>query len=195
MFEFDVPLWQWILSQCIALVNLGLVFYAFQVKQKTKTLLLFSLVLSLGVLVNILLENYVPAALLGISAIRNVVYALLEKQKIPQSSVPSISALFVFIGLSVVSLFFTFTGHWFDFIIGAGIVLVTYTSWVRGIHRIRIGQTIMSCIWIVNSIMFQNYIQIITDIIIISSIVLFYVKYLRCKEKPTSAPMQMCCGM
>ncbi|MCL2570286.1 MAG: YgjV family protein [Firmicutes bacterium] len=194
MFEFDVPLWQWILSQVIAVINLGLVFFAFQVKNKTRTLLIFAFVLFLGVWMNVLLENYVPAGMLGVSALRNVAYAWLERRREVWKKA-SVVILFAFILLSAGSLYFTFTGHWFDFVIGGGIILVTYTSWARGIHRIRFGQIIMSCIWIVNSVMFQNYIQIITDIIIIGSIILFYVRYLRAKEKIKVAPLEMCCGM
>jgi len=189
MFEIEVDLWRWILSQALGLISLGLVIYAFQCKSKTRTLICFSIGAFNGTIATILLGNYVGAAIMLILATRNAAFAWLSYKgdKVPKSL--SIVILVFFMVAATIAIYFTRV-WWFDWVLMVLTVFRIYGTWRKGIHWVRLTGYPFCTALIINHIFFSNLMGVIIESFALISITIFYIRYFRSKKKETQPSQQ-----
>jgi len=174
-FEINVDLWQWILSQALGLVGVVLLFITFQAKTKSRMLFLQAIAVLIGAVSTALLENYVLTGLLVFAAVRNFIFLGLDKYEKRVSKLFSYFTLAILLASVVLIVIFTRT-WWYDWVIMVFALLTTQAKWMKGEHLIRITSLMYSIIVIVNHIAFMNLMGLVIDVVIIISIVLFYIK-------------------
>ena len=176
--EFNFDSWQWVASQCLGLVSVFLIFWAFQSKAKSKTLFIQTIAISLGVVANAFLGNYVIAGLLSVQIVRNIAFLFLDKydNKVPKWL--SYFTLVFFLAAVVIVVVFT-RQWWWDWILMVLSMLTVYGRWAKGIHKMRITALLFNSASIPNSIRFNNFMGLVMDIVIILSIIWFYIKRYR----------------
>jgi len=182
MFSFDVPLWQWIVSQVFALVSMALMFYSLQTKSQVRTL--WATVgsnLTLAVSATLLL-NWVLFGILLIGAARDVCYLGLKKARLPLRHPVSIFVLVLFLGLIAVTVTFTHNGWWFNWVMLFTSSFLVIGYWVRNIHWLRASRTLASIALIVNHLHFSNYIGVLMDAMSLVSIAIFYSRKIFAKK-------------
>ena len=95
----------------------------------------------------------------------------------------SVSLLVFFTIANVVTLYLTMA-HPFDWVIIAGRIVGNYAIWSSGIHRAKLlGGLQFSSIMLVNALMFTNVMGVIMEIVIITSILTFYIRLLKNRGK------------
>ncbi|MCL2570157.1 MAG: YgjV family protein [Firmicutes bacterium] len=181
MFNFDVPLWQWIVSQILASIALISIIYAFQSKTKARTMFfvaVFNFLMTFSVM---LLSNWVLVGIYSVAVFRDLVFLWREK-KYPKNTALSYVTLVVFLGASSIIGFFTWD-WWFDtFIIVLGLFVI-FGSWAKGVHLIRISRFVFCIITIINHIIFLNIIGVGIEVFVIVSITVFYIRFIKKKAK------------
>jgi len=174
--DFDVALWRWIFSQVLGVISIVLMFIAFQTKTKKLILFLFTIGIACGVVATAMLGNWVLMGLLALSLVRNIVFLIMDKHQEKISRPLSISVLFIFLIAKIIFVSFTFE-WWLDWLLLAVSLFSTYGKWQKGTHLIRISSITFSALAIVNHVFFSNLTGIAIDIVIITSIIIFYVRF------------------
>ena len=172
-----------VISQVAGFLQILVIIWAFQVKDKKKTLLLYALANILAIITNAFLLNFIIVAVKCVSLFKNSTFAWLQNNREKLTKVVDVCILFLFwvlaFGAVWISRWLTGERHWFDWMI-FGVLLFTYWSeWSRGIHRIRISSLVYYVVIIINAMMFFNVAMIIEAIIISGSIFVFYYRYLK----------------
>ena len=183
MFEIDVPLPLWIISQAIGVVILGLVFWANQIKAKEKTLIVFSVASLLAAVATALIGNYVASAVFLVVTFRNLVFAWLAK---PGNNVPqwlSVGALVFFIIAGTAAIYLTMV-WWFDWVIMGLLAIRVYGTWRSGPHWIRLCGVLMAFAMIVNHAVFLNLMGILAESVILISVFIWYLRFFRDRKTP-----------
>jgi len=183
VFDFNIDLWQWILSQFFALVAMSFMFYSLLTKNKVRTLLAtVASNLSMTVATGLLL-NWVLMSVLIVASFRDMSYLLLKKRKLPLRHPISIATLVLFLALNSTAIVLTRGEWWFNWVLFFTSNFIVFGYWLRSIHWLRISRLIACFAIIVNHLRFDNFIGIVMDTSAIISIAIFYWIYFRRKYK------------
>ena len=185
MPELTVSLPLWIIAQGILFVAIVLQVYAFQVRNKKKTLILAGLFSACTAVSSALLLNWVVFSLMTAAAVRNFVFAYLEHRKTTGKVTPQwvlrLLLVFFFVAFTV-PVVFTHV-WWLDWVLLAATLIIVYGTYANGIHIFRFGFVSFNSFLIVNHIVFFNIVGIIQSVLVISSIAVFYVRVFVKKRK------------
>ena len=185
-FTFDVSLGRWIASQIVGLISLIIVFIAFQSKTKKKTLFFMCIGSACGVIGFALLGNYVMAGIFISVLARNLVFLWLEIRYIKTGKELkkslSLPLLVIFIAMTVVGMWIPFDGWWFDWLLLAASILSLIGKWMKGPHWIKLSVVPWAMFGMYNSFVFRNLMGILIELVVLTSIAMFYVKWLRSKK-------------
>jgi hypothetical protein len=172
-----VPLGLYITSQFFGVLCLISVFAAYQIKDKGKTLLVMILANIFMIACAGFLTDWVGAAMGAVGCTRCGVFFLVEKYRDKITKPYMYLILFALLSLCCVSVYFTYS-YWFDLIMLAAWMLFIYGTWMRGVHLIRITQTLYSITVIIHYIFFMNYLGMANEAAGILSISIFYISKL-----------------
>jgi len=173
-----------IFSQAIGLIILGIVVYAFQTKDKSKTLWLLTGATVLGVVANILLLNWSIIIILAINIFRFPSFAILEKHEDKKELRVVVLVFFLVVTAAAMAIVTVVADlHWFNWILMVGTLLSIYGQWAKGVHLIRITNIVVSTLLIINAVMFMNIMGMLIETFVIISIIVFYVRFFKGKEK------------
>ena len=183
MFDFNVPLWQWILSQVFAFVALSCMFYSLQTKNKVRTLLATVASNLTMAIATALLFNWVLVGVLVVACFRDLAYLGLKKKPFPLKHPLSIATLIFFLGATTTAVLLTRGDWWFNWVLLFTSTFIVFGYWLRNIHWLRISRLIACIALIYNHIHFSNLIGIIMDSSAILSIIIFYIVFVVRKNK------------
>ncbi|MCL2228256.1 MAG: YgjV family protein [Firmicutes bacterium] len=180
-FQIHVPMWVWGISQAVGFVGMVIIFIALQQKSKTRQLYLQSLALVFAVIANSLILNMILVANLSVNVIKNFTYAVLDsrKDKIKNWTKHFFFALFTVLSFTVtflVWLFFRDTWTWLNLIILVSVVVMNYAKVYKSVHWVKWGMFANGWLLLINAFMFANIMGGISSLIIIVSVIVFYIK-------------------
>ena len=192
-FQILVPTWLWWLSQGFGLIGIVLIFIALQQKLKSRQLFLQSLAILFAVISNSMILNMILVATLSINMVKNFVFAVLDVKKDKARKWEKHFYFVLFSILSVVAtfivwLFFSDTWSWFNVALPIGAVAVNYTKAYKNVHWIKWGIFGNSIIAIVNALMFANVMGVVASLIMMVSVIVFYVRSPRKKHGIVGPP-------
>jgi len=189
--DFNNPLW--IISQVFAFVALILSFWAWQVKDKVKLMLLvglFSLFLAASAS---FLENYTLGVLFGLAAVRNFVFCYLDWRASKGRDVRSWLRYFFAAVFAVATITSTVVlvyvvqvktyGAWLEWMICATLIGLIIGNIQKGTHLMRISFIGNRAFNIINHIYFNNVISVIIAVTAISSNLIFYIREIVARHK------------
>jgi len=185
-FRFDDPLW--ITSQVLAFVALILSFWAWQIKEKIRLMIMvgtFSMFLAASAAC---LENYTLGVLFGLAGIRNYVFSYLDwrisKEKFVYKWLPIFFAC-VFVILTVgstVVLVYVFQvptrGAWLEWLICATLIGLIIGNIQTGTNLMRVSFIANRVFNIINHVFFNNIVAVIIAATAIGSNIIFYIRQL-----------------
>ena len=184
--EVNVPLPQWIISQVFAFFALIFSFWAWQVKEKMKVLLLVGIFSMLLAASASLLENYTLGVLFGLAGIRNFTFLYLDWRISKGKNVLRWVQYFfagVFITATVTStvvLVYVFKvptrGAWLEWLICVTLIGLIIGNIQKGTDLMRISFIANRAFNIVNHIYFANIIAVIIAISAIASNIIYYIR-------------------
>ena len=183
MFDFDVELWQWIVSQVFGFFALALMFYSLQTKCKIRTLLATIGSNITFAIATALLTNWVLTGILLVAVFRDFAYIWLDKKGYPKAHPMSLIVLFTFISLTVLVVILTMGDWWYNWLILAGSIFIITGYWTRNIHLIRSSRITHAIIAIINHVVFSNLMGLLLDGASIISIIIFYIFWIDCKRR------------
>ncbi|MCL2847035.1 MAG: YgjV family protein [Firmicutes bacterium] len=184
MFEIEVLLWMFIVSQIFGAINIIIAFIKFQYKEKAKTLRLSAVGNVFKALNYAFLLNWSLAGLKFISIFKNLFFAKTSAGKVKRWKSITGFIIFSLISLSVVFVAWWFTRLWFEWVLLAVVLFANYGKWAKGIHLMRISQFFYRLAMIVNSIFFFfNPTNLIKAVAVIISIMIFYIRILAARKK------------
>lgn len=193
MPQLTVPLPLWITSQVLAVFALICAMWAFQIKSKKLTLLMIAIACVFNSTSSAFINNWVVASMLAVSVIRCFIFAYLEhrKEKGKYVSEKLTFVLMLVFMLATCILVAFFWSWWFDFVLLAASLGTIYGNRAKGIHAMRITCLCYDTLVIVNHIVFFNIVGIIMQILIVSSSIVFYIRYFanKRKQKETLQPL------
>ena len=191
--DVKVPLPLWITSQIFAFFALIFSFWAWQVKEKTKVLLLVGIFSMLLAASASLLENYTLGVLFGLAGIRNFVFFYLDKRVSRGVIVPRWVYLFfagVFITATVAStvvLVYVFQvptrGAWLEWLICITLIGLIVGNIQKGTDLMRVSFIANRVFNIINHVFFANVIAVIIAISAIASNIIYYIRMFFAWEK------------
>ena len=166
----------WGISQAFGLVALGLVFYAFQVKSRVKTLTAVAVGCIFLAISTAILGNWVVTGLLLVAVGRSFTFAWFEKNGKPTKThqYAAVGAMALFITLSIIVVIFTWE-WWFDWLVLAASCLIVWGNWAKGIHPVRIAGAVGGIIHMANHIIFMNIMGTLIELSVLISIIAFYI--------------------
>jgi len=185
-FELPVILPLFIISQIFGLINIGLTIYKYQVKDKAKTLRMSAVGNVFKALNYAFLLNWSIAALKVVSIAKNLTFAKTSKPGAKIKLKYSVALLILFSSLSVAAVFvaFLFNRIWFEWVVLGAVLLSNFGKWKKGIHLLRITAVVYRAVMIINSIFFfLNITNLIKGIIVIGTIIVFYIRFFRARKK------------
>jgi hypothetical protein len=193
-----VPLPQWIVSQIFAFFALIFSFWAWQVKEKMRVLLLvgtFSLLLAASAS---LLENYTLGVLFGLAGIRNFTFLIIDWRISKGANVPRWVQYFfagVFIVATVTStvlLVYVFQVRtyaiWLEWMICATLVGLIIGNIQKGTDLMRVSFIANRVFNIINHVYFANIIAVIIAISAIASNIIYYIRQFITWKKEHNKP-------
>ena len=139
---------------------------------------------------HLLLWNYAMVILVTIFALRNALYIYAEKKRDKISGQTNFYILLVCLVAPIALIAITW-GHWSAWLILVGHCGTAVGAWLRGkygVHFMRIAQIFFISMLMINSIMFSNIIQIISDTIVLLSIGWFYIKFFKRRASVAKVP-------
>jgi hypothetical protein len=186
MPELTVPLPLWIASQVFAFIALAIIVFGFQVKRKRNTMFCLACACAVIAVSVAFLENWVVFAIMAVATCRNFQVALFEHlrdkgKKINKYIEMAILALFVI--AYIVPIIFTWV-WWLDWALLSVSLVILLAGTIKGIHLLRVASICYESLMIVNNVRFFNIIGIVTSSISISSILLFYVRFIWKNKTP-----------
>ena len=189
MPELTASLELWIISQIFGLACLIFVVIGFNIKRKSKTMLFLSFAnLSLVIALS-LLGNWVVVSIMSVAFVRNFAFYFIEKRNEAGNPVGNkvtfTLTLLAMVAVTVLTLLLW--DWWLDLLLLASTLFINLAKWMKGIHLFRIACFIYDSLVIVNFVIFFNIIGIVTQIIILSSIILFYIRFFRNRIKTKTA--------
>ena len=196
MFNFDYVRWEfWIPSQIFAFFALIAMIYAMQTKSKAKTLIAVMIFNALMLISTALLWwqplfNWVLVGIYGVAIARDLVFLWREK-KYPNNNKLSITTLIIFLSISVTVAGFTMNFSQDAWLLTLAIVIqcvalfIIYGAWAKGVHLIRISRIVGASIILIQHILFQNFTAIVVEVVSISAVILFYIRFFTQKKQPT----------
>lgn len=165
----------YIASQIFAVVALICVFISFQWKKKS-TLLVWSALTNVCLAISyLLLLDWIGFALLTVATVRCICFFFLRKEesKVPQWI--SICCLFLFLIAHCISTALLWS-EWYDFVLLAGIIFLTFGLWTKGGNLVRIATLTYASLMIVHNIAVHNWMALMVDIVTIISIFIYYIR-------------------
>ena len=178
--------WQWILSQSIMLlIALPALIIGFQLKKKTRTMICFAIAAGSASIAFVFLGNYVMAAFLCLSVLRNVCFLWIEYRGAKVSKATCIFLLCLFICIATVSIIFTYE-WWVDgalYVIAVSKVFAYWVKGTRGSHLIRLAQLPGTAFGIAKHLTFVDIMGIVIEVIMLVSIGVFYIRLYQSKRK------------
>ena len=194
LFEIHVDLWQWILSQVIGVIALVFVFLAFQQKTKSKQLMWQAVVNFMTILVAILLFNWIVVGVSSVAFLKNITFMFTNKrkQKPSKSLLVFFFILFSILNITTMALTWYFASfHIIDVFLLTGLVAVNYGKALGNIHTMKIPALSNSVFLLINAVMFRDAMAVLKSMVAISSITIFYFKFLKARKKDANpAPPQ-----
>ena len=178
LFNIDVPMWMWWLSQAVGVVGLVILIWCWQCRRKVRTLTLVTIARVLSTIASALLLNWVLAVFFGIAAIRGLVVTWLEIRR-ERGREPSDGVTMAILGVSLVAtaVFMAMTAQWwFDWVLLVLGVIFVFAEWARGIHLIRGSQFALSSAMLVNAYFFANIMGAVKAVAVMGSIAVFYIR-------------------
>lgn len=177
MFDIEVTS-LWIASQVFACAGLICIVYAYQVKDKVKTLVGIGIASLFGVVSFALLGNWVVVMLVFFAAIRCFVFAHIEKRNESGNPMNRRTSFFIMLGFMLLTIIAVAIVRewWFDWILLLASCFLIYGNWAEGIHMIRISGLVYAFLAIINHVIVGNLVAIIIEVFAAVSIILFYVK-------------------
>ena len=166
----------YILSQVFGVLALVSVFVAYQIHNKRITLLVI-----LGCNIFMLasaafLLDWIVVAMSVVGAIRCAVFYFVERYR-EKITKPWMYVILVSLWVMCCVAFYFTWATWFDFVVLATWLTFIYGTWVKGVHLIRITNVVYSTTLIIHYLLLvdKNYLLIITEISVITSIAIFYI--------------------
>ena len=193
MFDFsEIDFRFWIPSQVIAFVALLVMIYAMQAKTKTKTLvsiIIFNTLMGSALLI---LGDWQIAGIHAVAIARDLVFLWREK-KYPDNKKISIATLVLFLVASCVVAGFTI--NWQDsagwltlaIFIQLSALGIIFGAWAHGVHLIRLSRLFSASIIMANHFRMQNPTAIVVEIVSITAIFVFYIRYFIKLERSRTA--------
>ena len=183
-FNFHDPFW--VTSQILAFVALILSFWAWQIKEKVKLMVMvgtFSMFLAASAS---FLENYTLGVLFGLAGVRNYVFSYLDwrvkKEKFVAKWLPYFFAC-VFItatvGSTVILVYIVQVptyGAWLEWMICVTLIGLIIGNIQKGTDLMRVSFIGNRVFNIINHVHFNNVIAVIIAVTAISSNVIFYIR-------------------
>ena len=172
-FEIRVPMWMWILSQVIGVISIILWFIIYQQKDKARQLGLSSIANLLGVVTTFLVGNYVKAGTNAVNCAKNAIFSLTNKNNVTNKKILFLLVcLFSIINVVVVVSIWTI---WLDWVLLGMALILNYGKAFGDIHWVKIPNMIWNILGLVYAMMFMSITGMILHIVIISSIIIFYI--------------------
>jgi len=191
MASIEVAIWMFVVSQVFGVINIGISFYKFQIKDKEKTLRWSAVSNVFKALSYGFLFNWSLAGLKVVSIVKNLVFSKTSKEgsKIKLWQSICLFVFFTLISASVVFVTWWYSGLWFEWVILFAVVLANFGKWMKGMHVLRITAVIYRVIMIINSIFFfLNPTNLIKAIAVIISIIIFYIRMIVEKRRKKTEP-------
>jgi len=184
MFELPVVLWMFILSQIFGAINIFIAFIKFQYKDKAKTLKLSAVGNVFKSLNYVFLLNWSLAGLKVVSIFKNLFFAKTSKGEVKRWKSILGFVIFSLISVGVVFWAWWFSRLWIEWVLLSVVLFANFGKWAKGIHIMRISQLAYRLAMIVNSIFFfLNPTNLIKAIAVITSIIIFYIRFAKDKRK------------
>ena len=176
--------WQWWVSQVFGLIALVLVVVAFQMKGNIRLLVMLAIASLASVFMQAFLGNFIMAAMAGLVVVRLFVYAWLNKRRDAGNMTErlDVSILMIFLLLNVIATIVT-AEWWFDWIFLSVATVATWGGWSRNTHMVRITSVPVGIMVLAAAFMFTNYMSIVTEVLVLGSIAVFYWRFFRDKKK------------
>ena len=177
--------WQWWVSQALGLVALVIVVAAFQMKGNVKLLIMLAISNVVGAGMQAFLGNWGMAAIAGLVVIRLFAYTWLNKRR-ERDLAPEwldLSILFLFLWLNVLATIAT-AEWWFDWIFLSAVTVATWGGWSRNTHMVRITSVPVTIMILAAAFMFTNYMSIVTEVLVLGSIAIFYWRHFKAIKNP-----------
>ena len=185
--DLHVELWQWIVSQVLGVFIVLCLIIGFQTKAKQRLLLTFAIANVIGFFSMLLLENYGLAAMSVVNVGKNVAFMWTNKRESagrPINKVLSYVLLVFFwvAGIVSVSIWWVVWTDW----PGLGFqIITTWASWHGArwtTHVMKLSSLGFQVVFIINAFMFFNWIGIVSGLIVLGSILLYYIKFFAQKK-------------
>jgi len=179
MASIEVAIWMFVVSQIFGVINIGISFYKFQIKNKEKTLRLSAVSNVFKALSYGFLLNWSLAGLKVVSIVKNLVFSKTSKpdSKIKLWQSICLFVFFTLISASVVFVTWWYSRLWFEWVILFAVVLANFGKWMKGMHILRITAVFYRAVMIINSIFFfLNPTNLIKAVAVIISIIVFYIR-------------------
>lgn len=186
--DLDFSSWQWIVSQVFGLVGLVIIIIAFQMRVKTRTLLMFALFHTVSLGMHGFTGNWLMFSLAVASIARNLSFTYIEirGEKFPKKLSIAVVIFFVVINIPIAIWNWVnpaIDSHWVDWVILGTILFNNFAVWLKGIHLMRLANISLSIVLVINGIMFYNGMMIVIELFVMSSIVVFYIRFFRDRRK------------
>jgi len=182
-FQIHVDLWVFVLSQILGLIYVGIVFYALQIKDKSKTLKWYAIGNIFTIISNALLLNFVIVGTKSVSFFKNISFSHLQKNRGKVSKLVSVGTLVFFITIAFVVGIFTWNGLWFNWLIISALAISYFSEWHENVHLLRFGMLLYVGMVFVNALMFFNIASMIECIITLIAVIVFYVRYIKKRKQ------------
>lgn len=182
MFEIDVPMHMFIISQIIGLVVTAIVIYAMVVaKKKTVLLLCFAIANALIVFNRFFLEDWVGTGLAIVAVVRNVVFLFNVKyrHKIPKWVSVAFLVLFMVADVLVVAFLWD---DWFNWVALAVVIFMSICNWTTSMHLTRAGSLTYNVVFFIHGLAFANIMNMVVNAFIALMTIAFYIRFFITKK-------------
>ena len=181
-FELRVPLWLWIISQVIGLVQIVFWVIIYQQRNKAKQLKLSAGANAVALVVNLMVFNFVRAGMKVVAVLKSLVFWQINKRQETGRRV-SITARTIIafvacsLNIAMAAIVWWLVAYvWFDWVLLAAAFVTNFAKLFGGIHAIKLGGILWNITSTINCLMFLNITGVVTNMIILGSIVAWYIR-------------------
>ena len=175
LFNIEVPLWQWVVSQVFGVFALVGAIICWQLKDKRKNLIWITLVRGMALMMVAFLENWILVAFLAANVFRGITMLLLERNREDIHPIRSVCILFFFISLTTVAMLLTMEGSWLDWLLLGTAVFVVFGEWSKSIHLMRTSQIFNASAMLTSYLMIRNIMGVAIEGFNLISLFVFYI--------------------
>jgi len=174
----------WIASQVFASFALASIVCAMLFSKTRKQILIFVILFNASMAVSsALVENWLLVGIAAVAVARDIVFLWREKYY-PNNRRLEIGTLILFLAISTLVAGFTINWvpynpwhHVLAIFTQVAALFLIYGAWSKGVHLIRLSRIGLCIVFIINHILFQNYVSIITEVFALGAICAFYGRY------------------